>query len=99
MNIHDTEVNIKSYSFPTPTVHDRNHTGNPLRKVSIEEVDDDLLKEKGCHSEEKYCILTLSIYPNLRVEYSLEYFSRGVGYISANTYQIMLNLNDNYDMW
>jgi hypothetical protein len=70
VNLREAETNIKTYQFPTPDDHDRRQQGNPLRKVMIVPLDDALLNQRGCKDTNNYCIVTLSLYPNLNVEYS-----------------------------
>jgi hypothetical protein len=39
-------------------------------------------------------MVALSVYPNLNVEYNEHYKKRGVGFISSNTYQYYIGLNN-----
>lgn len=98
VNIHETQTNIQSYSFPDPSLHDGSHSASPLRQMQVLDIDEELIVSRGCRQGNSYCLVTLSLYPNLKVEYNEEYLRSGVGYISASTYQIHFPINVVYTM-
>jgi hypothetical protein len=98
VDIHEKKTNIISYDFPTYDKYEVNSTGNPLRNVHIIQIDSKLLDSKDCRNRNSLCIVALSLYPNLSVEYNMNYFKGGIGFVSSNTYQYLMPLNIAYQI-
>jgi len=98
VEIHESKTNIISYDFPTYAKYEVKSTGNPLRNVHIIQIENDLLKAKDCRNRNSLCVVALSLYPNLNVEYNMNYLKGGIGFVSSNTYQYLMPLNIPYEI-
>lgn len=85
--------NTLAYEYPTKDDFDGYYFSDPLRSISVITFDESVLRAKGCQNPSSLCVATLTIYGNLRVEYSQEYILEGLGYYSSSSFSYSLGLN------
>ena len=54
-------------------------------------INENTLSMEGCREFKKICLVAVSLYANLNVEYNKDYYNNGVAYISTNTFHNSLS--------
>lgn len=67
IDIQEKQTNIITYDFPTDAKYEAKSTGNPLRSIHAIVIDNSLILRKNCKNIGSFCMVALSIYPNIDI--------------------------------